>query len=196
APIEFLYGADGERLPSAVMALACTAGPGQDTHLYMSDVSIVCDSQEAPGRIRIDPTAGPGNFYGDPPAGLLQVASYPTVSTVAINGEVMDKVSMALAIAPDLSLGKSKAPRRCSLRAQATATEAAAAPGTGGALIAAGYPVINFDVPLLQSAAGGPLGFACSAHPLNGPDGSVSVVSAPAEGLSLAHEVASTSSAQ
>lgn len=198
-PIELLYGPDGERAPTAVMGLACTAGPGQKTHLYMSDVEIVCDSRSAPTVISIDPTQGPGNFYGEnspAPAGLLQVASYPTVSTVALNGELMEKASMTMAIAPDLSWPPSKERRRCSLRAQATATEDAAPASAAGALIAPNYPVIAFNVPLLQSEPGGPMAFACSSHPLNGADGRVSVVSAPEGGLVLEHEVASTGAAE
>ena len=41
--IELLFNDAGERASTAVMGFACTAGPGSDTKLVMSDTYIVCD---------------------------------------------------------------------------------------------------------------------------------------------------------
>lgn len=48
-PIELLFDPDtGERTQTAVIGLACTAGPGTDreTALFMSDVRVVCGEAE------------------------------------------------------------------------------------------------------------------------------------------------------
>lgn len=60
-PIELLFGADGERDRTAVMATACTAGAGAGvtTVLWMSAVTVACDNGIA---FTIDPT---GDEDGD-----------------------------------------------------------------------------------------------------------------------------------
>jgi len=73
APKDILFAADGERHDTAVLAFACTAGPGAPaTHLYMQDIVIACNgvtvatldpSVDDPGR------PGPGNQRA--PAGTV-----------------------------------------------------------------------------------------------------------------------------
>jgi hypothetical protein len=41
-PVELLYDADGNQRQTAVIGLACSAGPGQDTELHVSDIRVTC----------------------------------------------------------------------------------------------------------------------------------------------------------
>ena len=59
-----LHRPDGTRDLTAVLAFACTAGPGDDTCLYADDV--VLDCGEA-GSWSVDPSAGPGIVDEDSP---------------------------------------------------------------------------------------------------------------------------------
>ena len=52
-PITLLFGADGERVPTAVIAAACTAGPGEDSVMWMAPLVVTCDDGV---RFTIDPT--------------------------------------------------------------------------------------------------------------------------------------------
>jgi hypothetical protein len=45
-PMNLLFNADGVRDQTAVIGLACTAGPGKDTELNVSDVVVTCDTTD------------------------------------------------------------------------------------------------------------------------------------------------------
>ena len=68
--IQLLHDASG-RSDTVVMGFACTAGPGQDTHLYWTDVTVTCGGTD----YVVDPSGGPGNLNIDN-AALFQAATY------------------------------------------------------------------------------------------------------------------------
>jgi hypothetical protein len=82
-PLLFLHDpGTGERAGSMIIALACTAGIAQDTHLYMSDVTISCDDDIS---YVLDPSEGPGNIGALPPL-VFQHATY--IGTESLSGDV------------------------------------------------------------------------------------------------------------
>ncbi len=46
-PIELLHNEEGDRAQTLVAAVACSAGPGVDTELYLNDIRFECDESEA-----------------------------------------------------------------------------------------------------------------------------------------------------
>ena len=60
APLELLFNPlTGKRETTAVMGFACTAGPGQDTYLWMDPVEILCSGG---GPFDVNTAGGPGNL--------------------------------------------------------------------------------------------------------------------------------------
>jgi titin len=60
APLELLFNPlTGKRERTAVMGFACTAGPGQDTYLWMDPVEILCSGG---GPFDVNTAGGPGNL--------------------------------------------------------------------------------------------------------------------------------------
>ncbi len=176
-----LFHPDGSRGPTVVMALACTAGPGADTQLSMSELGIWCgDTQGSAIRVAtLDPAAGPGNVYrpvtNDPTPGdgVWQYATYEGVERLNVGAD-MRKLYWNVAVGIDIAeLAQTdadpEADRYCWLRATATASE--------GALtdLNATTPYISWDVPLNLVATGDAgnltispsLGLTCGENPLD-----------------------------
>ncbi|MFT7578735.1 MAG: hypothetical protein ACI9MR_000393 [Myxococcota bacterium] len=141
-PIELLFNPeDGERGQTAVLALACTAGPGtDDTILHMNPILVRC---EGGVNVTLDPTVPPGNAWKptnpdpdltDP---IWQYAVYRGKESFSCGTETCQKLYWNVAIGFDPS-----APG-CSIYATATASS--------GSLMADGltpaattYPIITF----------------------------------------------------
>jgi len=148
---QLLFNAGGSRDDTVVMALACTAGPGQDTRLYMSDIVVSCDE----GDFLVVPSKGPGNLGntpggilpGAPNAALFQAAVYQGVETLTTSGTDLAKrywnVALGLAGGTD-----------CSVSAVATAANGAFVDATTPASTT--YPYIAWAVDL----------DTCTQHPL------------------------------
>lgn len=154
----------GERLPTVVLGLACSAGKDAATHLYRSDVEIVCPN----GSFVFDPTLnGPGQGFVLRQGAYTGVQAEPSASTTYWN------VALGLTpgqLSPD-----------CVLRTRATASDGPFVEGVSPA----GYPVIVADVPLTN--VDGTLD--CGQVDLNGDVGGLTTVYG-AEPTQFAHELA------
>jgi hypothetical protein len=176
-----LFRPDGTRGPTVVMAFACTAGPGADTQLSMSELGIWCGATPASATrvATLDPAAGPGNVYrpvtSDPVAGdgVWQYAIYEGVERLNVAAD-MRKLYWNVAIGIDVAElvqtdADPEADRYCWLRATATASEGELSDEN------ATTPYINWDVPLnlvvgndagqVTTAPG--LGLTCGENPLD-----------------------------
>ena len=161
APLTLVHGADGRRWPSAVLALACTAGPGQDTWLYLDDVEITCGATTL--TVPID--GGPGNLFSassPAPAPLEQALIFRGIEALAASGGASyAKRYVSLALAVDFA----EATGPCTLETTATAHDGPldlgqTPPGT--------YPVIRYEVPLVDAAGEA---YACGRMALDDPAG-------------------------
>ncbi|MCA9517421.1 MAG: IPT/TIG domain-containing protein, partial [Myxococcales bacterium] len=169
-PIRLVHDASaGARGDTLVVALACTAGPDQDTTLYLDDITITCGSTVH----RVDPSLGPGNVA------LTDAALFGAIvfrGRESLPG--LTKLYWNTAIGYHLAdLGPD-----CVLAARATASQAPfdlLAPPAG-----ATWPVIAWHVPV--TTAGSAL--ACSQHPLDGAPGGVATGYArPGDDAAFAH---------
>jgi len=159
-PNLLLFDPDGGgRVPSAVLAVACTAGPGSATELWFDPVRLDCGGA---GTVDL-PIAGPtpGNVFDtNPPGPLMQVATYRGAEALTQGQPATDlaKVYFDTAFALDaLPVGTT-----CSLTASVTAHDGPDAtlttpPGT--------YPVIRVAIPVLADASG----LVCGTNPLDDP---------------------------
>jgi hypothetical protein len=154
----------GERLPTVVLGLACSAGPDVPTHLYRTNVEVVCPNEA----YSFDPTQnGPGQGF------VLRQAAYTGVH--AEPGASVTYWNVALGLAPG------QLPAGCVLRTRATAADGPFPDDVSPA----GYPVIVADVPLTN--VDGTLD--CGQVPLNGAAGGLTTVYG-AEPTQFAHQLA------
>ncbi len=147
----------GSRDDTLVMAFACTAGPGADTHLYLSDVHLVCG--ETPTAIlTLDPSLGEGNLPlpAQSPEGVFGYAAYRGVESLP--GMRKAYWNVAVGISPTFF----DEHEGCSLLAWGTAHDGALdAPFTTPDGI---YPYVRFAVPLDPAGAGA---LSCTERPLD-----------------------------
>ena len=150
----------GARDLTAVLAFACTSGPGQGTVLYLNDLSVTCTGPPAT-TLTVPVTGAPGNqnppFPGSTAAPnttdlLYQVALFR--GSELIGGAGLTKLYWNVA----LGLNSLAFPSvgTCTLSAQGTAASPSA---TGGDA----YPVILWSVPLVAGGAR-----VCTQHALDG----------------------------
>lgn len=149
---------------TAVLGFACTAGPGEETTLYMNDIRLTCDGLPT---VVINPAL----------VGQRSVASDVVFTTGTYTGRGADpeldlcfwNTSLGLTLSSD---GSPPNPRNCRLTARGAAAAGGVGTLPGGATPAlVRYPVIAWDVPLTDQDGQ----LVCGAHPLNGADGYVSV---------------------
>lgn len=158
APIDLLHNPQtGQRDATAVMAFACTAGPGSRTNLHMDDVRIECGSGE---RYAVDPSRE-GVGGGAPPLIFGDL--------VMRGGEQLldgNKAYWNVAVGMDLDqLGTPNGGHKdCVFRTRATASDGGFPNGTTPAGVS--YPYVSFDVPLSDAT-----GLVCTQHPLEGGNG-------------------------
>lgn len=161
SPLELVHAIGGDRAPSAVLGLACTAGPGQDTWLYLDDLLITCDGDTTV--IPVD--QGPGNLYSDasaPPAPLHQAMVFRGLEQPTDGqGGSLQKRYVNVAMAIDF-LATSTA---CTLTTAATAHDGAF---DDGVTPAGTYPVIRYEVPLVNGTGDG---YGCGQMQLDDPAG-------------------------
>ncbi|MFO0746683.1 MAG: hypothetical protein U1F43_13580 [Myxococcota bacterium] len=163
---------DGARGPTAVVAFACTAGPGQATTLYMDDVAVECSDPAS--TTFIDPSRGPGNT--GPAPSLFQTAEYFGKEQLAGLAKCYWNSALGLDLA---SLGKG-----CTLHARATAAETPFAAPPNTTPVGTSYPVITFDVALTSIT--GDLVCDDQPHPLGGGNG-VAVAYGSVDGERFTH---------
>jgi|GEM_PF-1049752 len=171
--LDLLFDAGGARDRTFVLGLACTAGPGADTDIYMDAVAIDCDvtsdgSTFAPDLL-VSPSAGaPGNQCTagavsacaaviaspgvDADAYLFQLAVYRGEEQLQTGGAAASKAywNLAFGVTDDIAA--------CRLRTRATADDAAdAGDAVVDGIIAPGvvYPYLRWDVDLGSCGAEG-----------------------------------------
>lgn len=171
APISLVSNAVGERDTTAVLAMACSAGVGADTHLYMDDIEIACASGES--------------YFLDPSReGMSQGQGPLSFATLVMRGSeaLMDNSKAYWNVAMGLDFDQLASPNGghtgCVIKTRATATDGPLS-ANGSVPGGTSYPYIDVNVPL-----SGTSGLACTQHPLNGGNG-VSVSYQPQ--VSLAH---------
>lgn len=152
-----------ERALTGVLAFACAAGPGEDTTLYMTDVTLDC-----PGRdpVVLNPSMGAGQHRVEDEL-VFAAGSYFGQEGLA----GLDKCYWNTAIGLSFAVGEvGSNPAGCRVKARGTAAQ-----GNLGALSAGRtpvdtrYPVVVWDVPVTDLAGQ----FVCDAHGLNTGDGAV-----------------------
>ena len=176
-PLELLFNASGQRDRTVVMALACTSGPGTDTHLYMNDVVIRCDGAEVATLAPVEPA---GNKGAMPPL-VFQHALYFGVEQLNDGGgQSYAKAYWNLAIGIDEgALASLTGP--CVLSTDATATPAAL--DVGATAAGAVWPRIVWEVTL---AGAGATALSCGRHAVNVPGSGVSTAYAEGQAFAFA----------
>jgi|GEM_PF-1153718 len=171
--IELLFH-DGARDMTAILGLACTGGPGADTHLYLDDVEIRCGGVttavvDVGGQGNVDLAAPPS----DNAAGYL-FAAQVTRGSEGLANKIYWNVALGLDEA-------SFPAAECRLTTAATAS-AGPLPGlTTGA--GATYPVLRWDVAL---SAGGAR--VCTLHQVDAAPAGVATAYATApDGVAFQH---------
>jgi len=146
-PLTLLFDpTDDTRKQTAVVAFACTAGPGADTHLYYDNLVIQCGTTSYP----YDPSLGPGNVGPGAAPFVFQSATY---RTLADNGIASWNMAFGIKTAA--------LPAGCVIKARATASDGALTDFTTPA--GAVYPYIEWQVPLSSTAGT----LACGRHALD-----------------------------
>ncbi|PKN56912.1 MAG: hypothetical protein CVU56_13805 [Deltaproteobacteria bacterium HGW-Deltaproteobacteria-14] len=162
--LRLVFGPDGSRWPTTVVAIACTSGEaGVPVELYLTDPELTCANGTTP--IAID--RGPGNLYSDAapaPFPIAQAMAFPAVGSLPgqAAGAPMPWLHLAVAVALDPA-----AAGPCTLVTQFTAVNAGATlPMT---LSGTTHPVIDVLVPILDANGAR----ACARHALDAGDGVV-----------------------
>jgi len=172
----------GKRDDTVVVALACTAGVGQDTTMYWGDAAIVCrEGERVTATYPID-FAQPGGQHGPVFAnaqqekpGVFETAVYLTDEQFEAQG--IDKCSWNMAIGINLEeLGKD-----CTFEAYATAAGAEFTEPEFHTPPNTTYPVIRYKVPLTNKTGQ----LICGANPLDGEASGVTTKYTPLAGVPL-----------
>ena len=154
---------DGVRDETVVLALACTGGPGSDTHLYMDAIDVDCGTS---GAVTIVPTSPRGN-KGPLAPFVYQHAVYFGVEQLDDGAGSLAKAYWNVAIGVDeAALDPGVA---CTLSASATASPERFDTGTAPGTI---WPEIVWDVTL--KTAGSPA-LTCTSYALGAAGGDVAV---------------------
>ena len=164
-PLALLFDGD-TRGPTAVLALACTAGVDQDTVLALSDIVLGCSDGT---RIVIDPAAGDGGnvFAASHDADLYQVAVYEGAEALRCDGAPCRKRfwNVAMGLRWDALIARGV---DCAFSARATVS---AGPLVDGRTPAGWrYPVIDFAVPAIGLGPDQERALICGRHALDGGD--------------------------
>jgi hypothetical protein len=168
SPLTLLHHpTSGLRGQTAVVALACTSGPGAaPTHLLRDPIKVTCGATTT----WLDPAHGKGNAYTaitpdpDPTDAIWQYATYAGSELLDCGGTSCDKRYW------NIALGFTPTAPNCRLQTTATAIDGAATYSTPDAT---NYPIITWDVAL---TTGSPGTLACTSHPLNGSPTGVATV--------------------
>jgi len=164
-PLELLFNDQGERDTTAVLALACTGGPGATTEIYMSDVVVTCGGDTT----TIDPALAVGKLSVVAGSGLPDAHIFDALVTAGTEqlGDY-DKKYWNVALGLDDVAG-------CTLAATATASDGALTDGATPA--GTTWPVIewtgDFDT--------------CTRHGLDSGDGVVATRYTDFAGESFPH---------
>ena len=164
-PLELLFDPlTGQRAQTAVMGFACTAGPDQDTHLWMDQVVVTCGLEAPYTRYTVNPALGPGNLnpaYPGPPPNvadlLFQAATYRGVELL---DDTTDWSKAYWNVALGLNGDAFPALGDCTL--DATATASSHAFDAGQTPINVRWPTVTWHVPLVTAGA-----LSCGSHQLD-----------------------------
>jgi len=138
SPIHLLHDPDGDRGPTMVVALACTAGPDEalPTSLHMSALKLTCPDGAGGENVHwILPHEGPGNLGGSPPE-AYQIAIYRGIEQ--LSGVSKCYWNTAIGLDPAALSGT------CRLSGKATASAGGFASGSTPA--GTTYPEIAIEV--------------------------------------------------
>ena len=168
APLELLQApGSSARVPSVVLAVACTGGTDAATELYFSDVELTCGGVA----LKLPISGAAGNAYtatSPAPSPLLQLARYRGREQLTDGaGASYAKLYANLAFAVDFTAVTAA----CSLTATATASDGPLTPPFVTPADTA-YPLLRVDLPVVASANA--TAYACTRHPLgDAPGGGV-----------------------
>lgn len=170
--LRLVSGADGDKLPTVVFAVACSAGLGDEgtTRLYMSDLRIDCDGEDDDLLIPVDQ---PDRVFAeDPPGVVAQAFVFQGEDNLVADDRVYWNVAVGLQPADDADpFAPVFAATGCVLSASATAAGGDVNVALGGANVA--YPYIRAEVPLTDEAGA----LVCTRHPVNETDALATVYS-------------------
>jgi outer membrane protein assembly factor BamB len=153
---DLLFNGD-TRDDTVVMAFACTAGPGADTHLYLSDVHLVCGATQT-SILSLDPSLGEGNLPlpAPSPDGVFGYAVHRGVEALPGMRKAYWNVAVGIAAA------FFEEHEDCGLLAWGTAHDGTLdEPFTTPAGL---YPYVRFAVPLDPAEVGA---LSCTERPLD-----------------------------
>jgi len=159
-PLELLSNpATGERDQTAVLGFACTAGPGQETWLYMDPVTVTC-------------TGGGGAVFVVDPAGALgnQNPAFSNANTELLFQAAIYRGDEQLPgyakgywnVALGLNGGAFTTLSPCTLTASASASSSAFADGETPDGVR--WPYVDWDVPLTNGSGA----LVCTSHLVGG----------------------------
>ncbi|TNF22965.1 MAG: hypothetical protein EP329_27940 [Deltaproteobacteria bacterium] len=158
-PLELLHDASGVWASTAVLAFACTAGPGSDTRLWLDPVTVTCTGG---GPFTVDVAAGPGNLnppFNDPLHDLFfQTAIYRGVEALASGATSWSKAYWNVAMG--LNSEAFAALDSCTLTTTGTATHGPLTDGTTPP--GQRWPMVVWNAPLISGGAR-----VCARHGLD-----------------------------
>ena len=170
---------------NVVIGFVCGAGDPAlvDTHLYMTEIAVTCGAWTATFPPDADGYVSPGDIIEN----ALDPDNLITTPRVYRGAEAFSDLD---AIYWNISFGLTNwgALNNCSVTLHATATDGSIGVGAGETApyaSAAGYPVVDWNVPLTFESA-----VICGSHPLG--DGSEVQVTFPADGQDFSAEYAGT----
>lgn len=156
----------GTKLPTVVLAVSCSAGPGDEgtTRLYLSDVAIDCAGEADDSSVPVD--EADVVFTEDPPGVVAQADVSMGEENLVAEDKMYWSVAMALTPSDDSDpLAPVFAAKDCSLRASGTASSGDINAALAGVNVS--YPYIHADVKLTDADGN----LVCTQHPINGGNG-------------------------
>lgn len=172
--IRLVRGVDGgDKLPTVVFAIACSAGAGDEgtTRLYLSDIAIDCAGDADDSLVPVD--VADQVFTQDPPGVVAQADVSQGEENLVAEDKLYWGVALGLTPSDDSDpLGPVFAGKDCTLTASGTASSGDIDRALAGVNVS--YPYIAAAVPLTD----GDGKLVCTQHPVNGGNGLSTVYSA------------------
>jgi hypothetical protein len=165
---ELLHDAQGNRGPTAVLAFACTAGQGESTELYLSDLVLRCTDANGTTTTTLPVASAEPGQQGPQGPSIYQWAVYQDREFLDADGNSpLEKCYWNHALGLDVATLANKS---CTLTASGAASETPLVLGPGGYTLPqdGAYPFIRWNAEVLTTS-----GTLCQNLALNTSNGAV-----------------------